>query len=305
MVLTVIVPLLLALCSFDNVGAWRQWPSDGRGSKKWVRLWGKSTTHLSGPGERYGHSMVLHGTRIILFGGRANDVEKEHIPRSHTVADHNGTIEFASFWDRVYDCKYLLRKRQFFDPNATLENENCTEQLEDRSIIPASYIWNDVWLYELNCTREWQMGCSGNIDSQWQVSHCCGWHFLYWPSDCQAIIAYFFLFRQVVHEGAIDGGCKNHIEGGGTRVICTVPSERYFHGAAHFDDSTMLVYGGFSNLCVDYCDDLWSLDLRSVASRNFSKMWTEVCGAVRRVPKSLVYLYVVLLSKPAFGIFRS
>jgi hypothetical protein len=80
----------------------------------------------------------------------------------------------------------------------------------------------------------------------------------------------------VVHEGAIDGGCRNHIELGQTRLICTVPSERYFHGAARFDDSTMLIYGGFSHRCEDYCDDLWSLDLRNVGSRNYSKTWTEV-----------------------------
>ena len=29
-----------------------------------------------------------------------------------------------------------------------------------------------------------------------------------------------------------------------------------------FDDSTMLVYGGFSQRCEDYCDDLWAFDVR-------------------------------------------
>ena len=29
-----------------------------------------------------------------------------------------------------------------------------------------------------------------------------------------------------------------------------------------FDDSTMLVYGGFSQRCGDYCDDLWAFDVR-------------------------------------------
>ena len=48
--------------------------------------------------------------------------------------------------------------------------------------------------YDLNCTRLWQEGCT-NTSSQWQV----------------------------LHEGAIDGGCKNFVEGrGGTREICTV-----------------------------------------------------------------------------------
>lgn len=29
-----------------------------------------------------------------------------------------------------------------------------------------------------------------------------------------------------------------------------------------FDDNTMLVYGGYSQRCGDYCDDVWSFDLR-------------------------------------------
>ena len=45
--------------------------------------------------------------------------------------------------------------------------------------------------YDLNCTRNWQQGCS-NDTAQWQV----------------------------LHEGAVDGGCKNFVEGrGGTREV--------------------------------------------------------------------------------------
>ena len=102
--------------------------------------------------------------------GRANEIRKEHIPKSYTVEDQDGTIEFASYSERVYDCKYHLRKRQFIDPNATLDTENCTAELAERSIIPASFLWNDVWMYDLNCTRKWQQGCSGDYESQWTVS---------------------------------------------------------------------------------------------------------------------------------------
>lgn len=31
---------------------------------------------------------------------------------------------------------------------------------------------------------------------------------------------------------------------------------------AMFDDNTMIVYGGYSHRCGDYCDDVWSFDLR-------------------------------------------
>lgn len=41
-----------------------------------------------------------------------------------------------------------------------------------------------------------------------------------------------------------------------------VPSERWRQGAAMFDDNTMIVYGGYSQRCGDYCDDVWSFDLR-------------------------------------------
>jgi|AntAceMinimDraft_1070359.scaffolds.fasta_scaffold257419_1 hypothetical protein len=40
--------------------------------------------------------MVLHETQIILFGGRADEIKKTHIPKTYTVQDHNGTVDFAS-----------------------------------------------------------------------------------------------------------------------------------------------------------------------------------------------------------------
>jgi hypothetical protein len=43
--------------------------------------------------------------------------------------------------------------------------------------------------------------------------------------------------------------------------VCTVPSERYNHASAMFDDGTLYVYGGFSERCQDYCDDLWMFDI--------------------------------------------
>lgn len=41
----------------------------------------------AGPGGRIGHSMVLAGndTRVILFGGRDNDILRQHIPRTYEV----------------------------------------------------------------------------------------------------------------------------------------------------------------------------------------------------------------------------
>ena len=100
----------------------------------------------SGPGGRYGHSMVLHDTQIVLFGGRADEIEKKHIPKTYTVADRNGTIDFASYWERVYDCDYLLRKAQFTDPNATIDSIGCNQTLQDQSVVDTTFLWNDVWM---------------------------------------------------------------------------------------------------------------------------------------------------------------
>ena len=43
--------------------------------------------------------------------------------------------------------------------------------------------------------------------------------------------------------------------------VCTVPSERYNHGSVMHDDGTLYVYGGFSQRCTDYCDDIWFFDI--------------------------------------------
>jgi hypothetical protein len=43
-------------------------------------------------------------------------------------------------------------------------------------------------------------------------------------------------------QGAKDGGCY-FVMG---EEVCTHPSERWMHGAALFNDTTMVIYGGFS-----------------------------------------------------------
>ena len=35
-----------------------------------------------------------------------------------------------------------------------------------------------------------------------------------------------------------------------------------------FDDSTMLVYGGFSHRCEDYCDDMWRFNFKVLPNNN-------------------------------------
>ncbi|KAJ8605840.1 hypothetical protein CTAYLR_000511 [Chrysophaeum taylorii] len=100
---------------------------------------------------------------------------------------------------------------------------NCSSENE---IVVGTYL-NDLWSFDLNCTRYGDRACE---DRTWTL----------------------------LNLGAFRGGCKI-IMG---RELCTHPAERWEHGAARFDDGTMLVYGGFAQKCEDYCADLWSYDLR-------------------------------------------
>ena len=64
--------------------------------------------------------------------------------------------------------------------------------------------------------------------------------------------------------GAKDGGCRIVMG----EEICTHPSERWLQRAEIFDDSTMLVYGGFSHRCEDYCDDMWRFNFKVLPNNN-------------------------------------
>lgn len=48
--------------------------------------------------------------------------------------------------------------------------------------------------------------------------------------------------------------------------------ERYNHGAALFSDGCLYVYGGFSQRCEDYCDDIWFFDI-------YLKSWRQIYSA--------------------------
>mmetsp|Transcript_19480 Transcript_19480/g.56810 ORF Transcript_19480/g.56810 Transcript_19480/m.56810 type:complete len:847 (-) Transcript_19480:215-2755(-) len=220
--------------------AWQQWSSAGEASAAWRSIWcaeeEDTCASSNGPGERFGHSLILDTTRAVLFGGRSSDVFRVHEPTTFEVEDVNGSINIKNYEKPVYDCKYWLRKEQFVNPNATLADINCSELTASRSLTETSTLWNDVWMYDLNCSQASWVGCA---QEEWQL----------------------------LHPGARD--CKNYL--GSALEICSVPSERYFHGAAVFNDSTMLVYGGFSHRCEDYCDDMWSFQLRGGVYT-----WTEI-----------------------------
>lgn len=190
--------------------AWQRWPYKANATLEWQELWGLK----EGPGARRGHSMVLAGTSIILFGGRGNALTRRETKNSFQVDEINGTLSL-----------------DFNTGNG--------------SDVPTSLYFNDVWAYELNCTRYGDEPCAAET---WYVRHA----------------------------------------GGG-------PSPRWLHGAAYFNDHTVVVYGGYSQSCEDYCSDLWAFDLRDDS-------WMEIGqGPGKRMKFSVVGDGTSLL---VFGGFR-
>lgn len=201
--------------------------------------------------------------RIVLFGGRDNEKIRNHAPKSYKIDVVNGQLVFST-----YDEGNVLPKCSDVS-EAQRELVNCCDEYDEALIdtysadiideaesyiiqglkeedgsdkvpscinmIPTGGYFNDIWTYELNCVRFSDHACvePDNYDKK------TGW--------------------QIEHPGAEDGECKIILG----RLICTVPTERWLHGAAMFNDTTMLIYGGFSQRCQDYCDDMWSYDIRS------------------------------------------
>ena len=197
--------------------------------------------------------MVLFNlTKVILFGGRDNDVHRPHLPKTYEVVEEDGAQIFSTYEDKpvrsnyVPSCKpltvcvpltnalsgnsescsyswdHLLREELIADQEERIEEE-C-------GYVPVGLYYNDVWVYDVECKRSADLGCSDN-----------GW--------------------RVLSPGIRYGGCRDEDE----ERVCDVPSERWGHGAAMIDDSNMVVYGGFSHECEDYCEDLWLLDLNRLA----------------------------------------
>ena len=114
---------------------------------------------------------------------------------------------------------------------------NCTGNTESACKaypnVEVGVYFNDVWTYDVECVREDDFPCADGD----------GW--------------------ELIDIGAENGGCS--IDGVGVE-LCTHPSERSHHSSAVFGND-MIVYGGYSRWCTDYCADVWKMDLTT-------KMWT-------------------------------
>ena len=149
-------------------------------------------------------------------------------------------------------CTYSWAE-EFEDEMSTNQRENVEESC---GIISSGLYYNDVWSYDLSCFRYDDLPC---INDGWRV----------------------------LHPGAKFGGCHNEesdAQDGQNNNIkrgCNVPSERWEHSSAMIDESTMIVYGGYSQECEDYCDDLWAFDFNSLEWQNIVHS-SEVSPGKRR-----------------------
>ena len=291
-----LLPRLLLVATTAN--AWQRWEYKSDATQQWRELWGLER----GPGARRGHSLVMHHkpatdtekatTKIVLFGGRSNEIFKQHVPKTYEIKISSGTIDFVS-----YDKSPIKTEMCTTDPD--------TGEQVCRNPINVGLYFNDVWAYELECSREGAtpadkfcggvfgtpacfdndpnemdqpnifckdqafkecelptFGASANYDPQTGSGPCPqvggenankkSWACMGSDLPCED------QSWKELDYGARRGGCR-YVLG---REVCTHPSERWRHGASMFDDSTMLVYGGFSQRCEDYCDDLWAFDVR-------------------------------------------
>ena len=50
----------------------------------------------SGPRARRGHTLVLSGDSILMFGGRDNEITREHVPRTFNIEEEEGELLFTT-----------------------------------------------------------------------------------------------------------------------------------------------------------------------------------------------------------------
>lgn len=244
----------------DQVHSWRQATYKSETTESWSRIWGRP----SGPSARQGHSLVLYNnSKVLLFGGRDNDIHRPHVPMTFEVKENDGETDIVSYatepLSSLYDPETCEPKKEYCwlpSLNKTLtqalDQEDCSyswqhileargaKDLQRRTeeecgFVPAGVFYNDVWVLDLDC---------GDVPLQ----------------QCKTERVW-----KVLHSGERRGGCRME----GDDWLCHIPGERWGHGAAMLNASTMLIYGGFSHECQDYCDDLWAFNLESME-------WTQL-----------------------------
>jgi hypothetical protein len=164
-------------CTWVRVEAFRQWNysiTESDVYTAWENTW-KVANELDvggAPRPRRGHSMVVFGKKIIMFGGRGNEAFATHIPKTYNVEKVNGSIYFTTYDQKPVSACYDL-DNIYFTKEQQIE-AGCTGN-ETKVMVGTFY--NDVWEYDLDCDRYFDGPCEGS-----------GW--------------------KLLHLGALEGGCS-------------------------------------------------------------------------------------------------
>jgi hypothetical protein len=272
-------------------------------SLSWNLLTDEAT--VPNPGPRAGGTLLQWNGSIYLFGGRANEIFTIHDPKTYQIGKENGTLFFET-----YDQKHF---KECFDSDGVGNNDRTSNLTADQfaecyNILVGTY-FNDIWSYELNCTRIWDGPC---LDKEWTE----------------------------VSPNVRLGGCRIYNES----ELCTHPHERWEHSAAiltvkeesnvtawqeaymtsfyakkaayeanksttendpYADDpyanpplpdeipdpppprtleAWHIVYGGFARMCEDYCSDMWAFPLASCRANSTQCKWTQIATLGRSGP---------------------
>lgn len=184
-----------------------------------------------------------------------------------TIKQEGGTLRFTTYDERpVNPCNDVEKK--YYD-----ENEYVGCDFSTSGQIDVGQIYNDVWAYKLcnaNGTdpeRGFDTACKDTGWVLWHAGALQGGMLMY---ICMFIYNTVLLnFMKVLIEFCADSAgfftyCTYYTIGCTIQLgieVCTAPSERYNHASVMHDDGTLYVYGGFSQRCGDYCDDIWFFDI--------------------------------------------
>lgn len=154
----------------------------------------KHSEKLSLPRPRRGHSLhLIHtdersiyegATYIVLFGGRSNDDQVLHVPKTYDIDSVDGTIEFTTYDEKfVNPCHDI--KNEFYSVDEQVNcwfytgAANATEglTLDDVAMINIGVVYNDVWAYKLCNSTAGERGFDTACENTgWEL-----WH----PGDLQ------------------------------------------------------------------------------------------------------------------------
>jgi len=95
---------------------------------------------------------------MILFGGRDDETRRAHSPRTFAIQEVGGARSFTTYEDLpMYTCTV-----NGTDINNSSYYGTCENTVE------VGVYYNDVWAYDLNCTRYDDGAC---VKTGWQILH--------------------------------------------------------------------------------------------------------------------------------------